>query len=121
MRTIIVDDDPKRIQWFHSMYPDTEFVTNASDAIKVLTKLSFDIVSLDHDLVSSHYTTAGLDTHDSDNCHNGGCDIARAMAASKIRHGSITVHSWNKAAAREMRRILQLAGIKSYALRAECG
>lgn len=121
MKTLIVDDDPKRIEWFRSIYPDTKFAMTAFDGIELLTKEQFDVVSLDHDLEFHHYKTAMDDVHDHQNCHDGGCDIARAMAKSNIRHTSITIHSWNRAATRAMARILHEAGIRAFMLRAECG
>jgi CheY-like chemotaxis protein len=57
MKILILEDDAERINWLLAkLYPHRVYVSRtAMEAIGVLTRETFDVIFLDHDLSNEHY------------------------------------------------------------------
>lgn len=89
---------------------DLYSVYTAQTAIDKLIRdgLSFDIVSLDHDLAAEHYNRACTDT--TADC---GCVVVDAvcLAKERFKNTKFFIHSWNEAAAVRMAKALETCGL----------
>ena len=99
---LFLDDDANRTKIFLSKVLFADSAENAKDCIGILSKKSFNIVFLDHDLSGEKMVNS-----DREDC---GMEAVRWIVENKPQIDQIIIHSLNYPAAQEMRKKLQDVG-----------
>lgn len=104
MRVLFLDDSAERIERAYEYFDNDDLVTvvSALSAIDELSKGTFDLVMLDHDLGGETWVES-----EREDC---GMEVVRWMVRNLPRVGRIVVHSWNTVAAPVMVEELMKAG-----------
>jgi len=98
MNILIIEDQEERNKVFRMMFKgDSIYITDKPDeAIKLLNRMTFDLILLDHDL--GGVGTGYLDTSD----EQSGYQIAVEIPNTINRDTTIHIHSWNPHGAKKM-------------------
>jgi CheY-like chemotaxis protein len=110
-RVLVLDDDPKRLQWFRESVRDAtgdapKCCTTVDELIDELEGGEFDVVFLDHDL-------CWLDAAYSERKHGNGKEAARYLAWMGFK-GMIVIHSVNEDGAKAMNSYLPQARVAPF-------
>lgn len=114
-KLLFVDDmEERHTHIINTWKGEIQNLYTAQEAIEVLSQnQDFDIVSLDHDLQSEHYTRAC-------SANSGcGCDIVDWICENKelFQSTRFVIHSWNPDATKRMQRALYDAGLNVRVIR----
>lgn len=106
MNYLVLEDDPERIRIFRQHYdvPGNLVVVcrTVTEAIQALRTVSFEVVSLDHDLDGRVYVPSEEP--------NTGYQLAKIIAASGLEFNQVLVHSFNQKGALKMLEVLRCGG-----------
>ena len=110
-RVLVLDDDPKRLEWFrdsaHKATGHTpKCCTTVDDLVQELEENEFDVVFLDHDL-------CWQDAAYSERKHGNGKEAARYLAWMGFK-GMVIIHSVNEDGAKAMKTYLRQARVAPF-------
>lgn len=111
MMAFLLEDDPLRIAWFQSRFPDIVVSRTVEAALYQFEGLKPDIVFLDHDLDLSHMG-GGYNEH-----QQSGCAFVNNVLCQELRYPGlrraqrIVIHSMNPVGAANMAAAMDAAGI----------
>jgi hypothetical protein len=110
-RVLVLDDDPKRLDWFRVSVGDTKghaptCCTTVDELIGELESGEFDVVFLDHDL-------CWQDAAYSEREHGNGKEAARYLAWMGFK-GMVVIHSVNEDGAKAMNTYLPQARVAPF-------
>ena len=96
MKVFLLEDDVLRIKWFKEKLKNHELtvVSNAGEAIYILSKSDYGIIFLDHDLEGKAYVNSSY--------HNTGFTVAKYLKDVE-RKSRVIVHSLNPVGARNIK------------------
>ena len=103
MKILFLDDNRNRVDIAKKRWEtdhELSIAETAAEAIALLKKVKFDLVSLDHDLGGKVYQQSGKNT---------GYEVAQFIAKMKNPPPIVIVHSWNHNGAQNM--LAELRGV----------
>jgi CheY-like chemotaxis protein len=107
-RILIVEDDEGRCNWFRAQLLNYELdiTCDVTEAICWLKERDYQVIFLDHDLVTEQYAATDFDDE------RTGYAVAQWLAAHPEyqREAEIVIHSLNYPGAERMLRVLQESG-----------
>jgi DNA-binding NtrC family response regulator len=108
-RVFVLDDTEDRLRWFRKSLAGVSAMREAKTAdaaLEILSRESFDLIFLDHDL---SWADAGFPEKQ----HGNGKEIARYLARTKFQ-GRVVIHSKNEDGVRAMQKLLPQATVARF-------
>jgi DNA-binding response OmpR family regulator len=101
MKTLILEDNENRINWFQQRFTDitmVDFARTAEEGIKLVQENIYSLIFLDHDLGDRIF----VDSNDP----NTGYQVAKAIVETDNKGAQIIIHSMNPGGANAIKSLL---------------